>query len=304
MAKETQQEKLEAALREAFATYERSLFPLHRKAVQQSVHNAKNDLMARISELADSKGKLPKNSLNAVQSEIDALERMIYTAYTQALRRELQAASSSATVSTAEALIAALGPSAIMALTGMATASTLRELVETGVLNSLVLSLILGVSVVQFSAEMAERILSRSVNGTNTRRRIRIFAREVSQEIKRAVQKVAQRGGQTGEILRQIEQILRETDWRVERLVDTESMTAYRTSVARLSEMADVFDNVKIIDFPDGHRATHTRHKCYQFAHKDEHGLGIGVYPASTQKIRNPHPQCRSILVPILAENR
>lgn len=282
MAKATPQAKLERTLSELYEQFERTL-PKQRKAVTDGISAARPTA--------------------ATPETIEAMERNIYRAYTTALRAELERTVSTSVDNLATALIAALGPVSVMELAGVATAVSVSELAKSGLLNGLIFVLIFGIDIADFAKSLVEAMMSRtSSDGKNTRQRIRIFANEVAEEITKAITTATRSGRSQTDILGAIDEVLREADWRVDRLVDTESMTAYRTSVTRIVEDSDVFSAVRIIDFPEGHEDVHHRHNCYKYARADEHGLGNGIYPATTRKIRNPHPQCRSILVPILAE--
>ncbi|MDT9121449.1 hypothetical protein RSW84_28795, partial [Escherichia coli] len=55
---------------------------------------------------------------------------------------------------------------------------------------------------------------------------------------------------------------------------------------------------LKITDHP-GHK-NHTRHKCYELAHQNKYGLGMGVYPVDNTEVLSPHPQCTSTLTYVL----
>lgn len=298
MAKKQQQ--LDELMTQSLLSFERLTLNKQPGRIASDIQYVTKPLIARINELADDKGKLPKNTLAELTRDTVALERGVYNVYSTSLRRQLEASAYYSAESTITAIVAVLGPGIVAKIIGLATASSLSQLAETGALASIFFATLTGLSLTEFARLIADYVMRRkSSDGKSTIDRIRIFAREVA----RASAQAVSQGGSAGDIIRRIDNVMRELDWRIERLVETESMTAYRTSVARLSEQEDVISAVKIIDFAEGHESTHPRHKCFQYARADEHGMGEGIYPVHTRKIRNPHPQCRSILVPVLAED-
>jgi hypothetical protein len=296
MAKSTQ-DKLEQSLIESFESFERQI-PKQRKAVLASISTARLALNERLAAKSV-KGVTPKGA--DAQKIVDDAERLIATAYATTLRKELEQTVRASAVSTAEALIAALGPVAVLELTGLVIAMSIAELLETGLLIEFVFALIFGIALTAFVSAIVDSLMRRvESDGRNTNSRIRRFANEVSTELAKVIRQSAANGDNMADLVRKVEQVFAEADWRVRRLVDTEIMAAYRSSVARLTEGSTIVKGLRIIDFPEGHEETHDRHKCYQYAQVDEFGLGKGVYPVTVRKIRNPHPQCRSILVPVL----
>lgn len=284
------QDKLEKTMIESFESFERTI-PKQRKAVLASISTVRLKLIERLAVATSAQKKVDAKQLS------EEAYRMITTAYTTALRKELEQTVRASAVSTSEALIAALGPAAVLELTGIVTAMSIAELVETGLLTELVFALIFGIAITAFVVAVVNGILRRlESDGKNTNQRIRQFAREISLELGR----VLRQESDMSELTKQLEKIFAESEWRVRRLVDTETMSAYRTAVVRLTEGSSLVKGLRIIDFPEGHEDTHDHHKCYKYAQANEHGLGKGVYPIHTKKIRNPHPQCRSILVPVL----
>lgn len=295
----TGQRTLQELVLSAAMDFERNYLAKQPGTVSAEIKASLEVLKARINELANGKGVLSASSKSVLESEISALESTLYRRYSESLRLQLEISSQQALVSNTEALLAAVGPTVLATSVGLATSSSLSSLAETGALTTVLLTLVFGDGILNVAKGIAESIMGRtSDGGINTRRRLRIFAREVSLEIQKRFRTTTS----ARDLLRDIDVILQETDWRVARLVETESMNAYRTSVAKLSEMFDVISHVKIIDFAEGHEATHPGHKCYEYARSNEYGLGKGIYPTTVTKIRKPHPQCRAILVPVIAE--
>lgn len=301
MAK-SKQDKMNALLIEAFEEFERTL-PKQRKSVLASMSNSRLKLADTLSAQTGDDGRIQQSKNSLVVKRISEVERQIVRTYEGALRKELEQTVRVSSESVVNAFIAALGPHAIATLVGASSAIAVSELVKTGAITGIVFALIFGLSVGAFVKTIVDSILSRrGPDGKTTRQRIQLFAKEMTTDISRVVRKSLSEGNTIADILRQIERVYTDADWRVTRLVETESMTAYRTSVARMAEESEQMSAVQIVDFPEGHENTHNRHTCYKYATTDEYGLGVGVYPATVRKIRNPHPQCRSILVPVLAE--
>jgi hypothetical protein len=291
------QDKLEQHLIEAFEEFERTI-PRQRKAVLASISTARLKTSERLAAKAVD-GSIPKST--DVKKLSAEAERLITTAYATSLRTSLEQTVRASAVSTSEALIAALGPAAVLELTGVITALSIAELLETGLLVEFVFAFIFGTAITSFVAAVVNGLLRRiESDGKSTNQRIRIFAREISIELTKILRQGALNGDSMSDLMKKLEKVFAQADWRVRRLVDTETMAAYRTSIARLTDGSSIVKGLRIIDFPEGHEDRHEQHKCYEYAQVDEYGLGKGVYPASTRKIRNPHPQCRSILVPVL----
>lgn len=287
MARNTNaQDKLERAFIASFEEYESSITK-QSKTVLQAISGTR--------------------PINFNAGTLDRLEGRIYATYSQSLRSELETAVHASATNLSDALIAAIGPVAVAELVGIQSAMSAAEMARTGILTGLVFALLFGIGIAEFVDELVESIMNRTSRNTpegpsySTKQRIRQFARQLALEATKVIRQGIRGDSTDGDIARAIGKVYLEADWRVKRLVETETLTAYRTSIAELAGKSSLFENVKIIDFGIGHEHTHPRHRCYKYARADEHGLGPGIYPPTVRKIRNPHPQCRSILVPVLS---
>ncbi|WP_181349393.1 hypothetical protein [Thalassobacillus sp. CUG 92003] len=138
-------------------------------------------------------------------------------------------------------------------------------------------------------------------DGKTLNDRIWQFAGDLRSSIANTVRRGALQGRQVTDIQREVKKTYDNERWKIDRLIETETMTGYREATALGAENSDVVKGVRIVDHPDGH-SHHQTHECYKYARADEHGMGKGVYPPGTQKILQPHPNCRATLHYVLTE--
>lgn len=255
--------------------------PQANSRVAKALEIAQLRVTALIAENAE-KGKLDQKALRRILTELEVIERQLSAELSALIQAEIRKAIEEAGIGLNEVLLAA-GVTAIL-LNDEEEADGILAALGTGLI-ALVL-FVLGATVRR-----------KGDDGLALLDRLRYLAYDLRMELARELRKA---NGNVGKALKANEQVFKGARWRVERLVETETAYAFRRAVARASETSQAVEALRIIDFPHGKPSVHRRHKCYIYAHADEHGLGKGVYPLGTRKILNPHPQCRSIIVPVL----
>lgn len=240
-------------------------------------------------------GKIPTSEIPNVLKELEALDEILYRDMRTAIRTSVKDIAEYSTESLSELIIAAIGVSALAAFIGVSEADLLT--------NQALFSMIIGMGVTDFITSVVTSTFNRvGEDGNNLNDRIRALARILSDEIRNTLRKNIIKGEVNAVTIRELDRVINEYGWRVGTIVDTESFFSARQSVAKFAELSGIVAGLKIIDFPHGKPGEHERHKCFIYAHTDEHGMGRGVYPVTTRKIRNPHPQCRSILTYVMID--
>ena len=238
-------------------------------------------------------GKVPKNRVNALNSELSAVEARLYRDLLSQTTIIIEDAATDASEGLNKALVIAVGATILLAMNEEEEGS--EALTATGFL------LAIGIGLLALIKKVLGTVLGRSGDdGLNLRDRLRKLAADIIADVRKTLRKSSNASEDIADIQRKVAQIFGDVEWRVDRIVETEAPVAYRTAIAQAAELSDLVEALKIIDFPHGKR--HEKHKCYEYARANEHGMGKGVYPVTTRKIRNPHPQCRSRLVLVMKE--
>lgn len=265
-----------------------NVLPRKRAQVNRSIDGFRlpvADVLAKY----ESDGTIPTTSVKNVVDEVRALENSLYRTIQTEMRLAYKDIAEMTTESIAGALIVAFGIPAVLSAIGVATTDVLT--------NQAIFSAAVAMDVLQFIGSVVASVFNRTdSDGKSLNDRIRSYVRDLLRDITDTLRKNIMTGEVTATMLRNIKKDIDRHSWRVNTIVNTESMFAMRQSIAKFGETSDLVEAVKIVDFPHGDPKEHRRHKCYQYANADDHGLGKGVYPVSTRKIRNPHPQCRSVL--------
>jgi CHASE3 domain sensor protein len=295
----TKEEQLNDVLVEIFESLERAI-PRMNGRIRRVVARSRLVVADILAKHADSEGRVPLNKISTVTKEIEQqLDGEIY----RQIKNELESVLTDVGDATITKIVAA-----IVSVIGIST------LVEAGAIAE---------TVAEFGEEYAEAVLwglTRSTyrkhtesvvnsafnrsdgDGKRLNDRLRIIATSLRQEVVTTVRQSIRNRELTSETLRKVKRVFTNSEWRLDTITETESMYTMRQSVAKFAEESGLVKALKIIDIPHGNPLEHHRHRCYIYAHRDEHGLGQGVYPVGTRKIRNPHPRCRAILTFVLAD--
>lgn len=238
-------------------------------------------------------GKVPKNRVNALNSELSAVEARLYRDLLSQTTIIIEDAATDASEGLNKALVIAVGATILLAMNEEEEGS--EALTAAGFL------LAIGIGLLALIKKVLGTVLGRSGDdGLNLRDRLRKLAADIIADVRKTLRKSSNASEDIAGIQRKVAQIFGDVEWRVDRIAETEAPVAYRTAIAQAAELSDLVAALKIIDFPHG--KNHDKHKCYEYARANEHGMGRGVYPVTTRKIRNPHPQCRSRLVLVMKE--
>ena len=243
----------------------------------------------------DEHGKIPKSSIAQVTNELTQIDGLMYRDLRNYLRNVAYRDSEESIISLLDVLIAAVGVVALAEILGIP-----KDVVDRGIDASIIAMYLAGVSVTTSASSLVDSMFNRKgddgLNLYDRLRRVSIsFRREIEREIREGVRKESQ----TSEITQNIQRKVSDFKWRIDSIVETEFMYVQRSAIGKLAEYGEkvgLVVGLKIVDYPHGTFAEHARHRCFIYARANEHGLGRGVYPVSTRKIRNPHPRCRSTL--------
>jgi len=284
-------------LEEAQAAFYRS-FPAYQRQVKQAFDLARtrvSDILLK--HMKD--GKIIPSRYNAISQELASVENALYRDLLLQTTTVLEEAAESAGSTLNEALVVGVVASALLAAQASQYASTARS---TGVaVASLLLAYGIGVST--FLEAVLSTVFRRTgTDGKDLRYRLRKLASDIITEIKSSLRKSIRNREDYATIQQNVLQSFLDVEYRADRITETEAAVAYRTAIAHGSELSGIVQGLKIVDYPHGTPGEHERHKCYEYAHADDYGMGEGVYPVNTRKIRNPHPQCRSRLFIVLKE--
>lgn len=266
--------------------------PAYSRQVKQAFDLAR----ARVSDIIVKyvkDGKVPKNRITAINRELSAVEAALYRDLLSQTTIIIEDTVKDAGEGLNEALVLAVGAVTLYAMQDEQEGS--EALSTAGFL------LAIGMGLLALIKSVLGTVLGRSGDdGLNLRDRLRNLAADIIADVKKTLRKSNNTGEDYANVQKNIAQIFGDVEWRVNRIVDTEVAVAHRTAIAKAAESSDLVAALKIIDFPHG--TNHESHKCYEYARANDHGMGEGVYPVSTRKIRNPHPQCRSRLVLVMKE--
>jgi len=289
---------MDEAIIELYETIERSL-PRKNSQVRRAIEKSRLTIADILAKHANPDGTIPRGKVNVILDEILALENEIYRNLQRELRLVLEDVAQKTTIGLAEAIIAYIGISQLIEVVGLPAA--LAELTIGSV--EAVFSALTGTTYRNHVNSTVSSAFNRiGEDGLVLNDRIRNIAQVLRNEIEVTLRQSIRRGEGTTEIFRRLEQVFSDLSWRLDVITETEALYTLRQTIGKFAEDSGIFKALKIVDFPHGEPGEHERHKCYIYAHRDEHGLGEGVYPVGTRKIRNPHPRCRSVLLPVLID--
>lgn len=245
-------------------------------------------------------GSIPTSKIPQIMRDLDEIEAQMYRNIRDDLRSVVKDIAEQSTTSISEAVIGAIGTGALLSFIGITSVNVLT--------NEAIFSALTGLGVIGFITSIVTSVFNRKGDDDKTLNdRIRSLARLLTNEIRNTLRATIGRGEDNAVIIRELNRVIDENDWRVRTIVETESLYATRQSVAKFAETSEIVKGLRIVDFPQGHEHArgdreHDHHQCFIYAHVDAHGLGEGVYPVTTRKIRNPHPQCRAQLQYVLID--
>lgn len=292
------EQEINEGLEELFEQIERSL-PRRNAQVRRAVDRARLSIADILAKYTDSNGTIPRSKVNAVLRDLAAVEGEIHRNLRNEMAVVVEDVGEETVTELSELILAIIGVAALIKVVGLP--KDFANL-SVGAAES-VFGALTGKTIREFVEAMVSSTFNR--RGSDQKRlndRLRRIARVLRKEIEVTLRESIRNGEGTTEILRKVERKFSDLDWQIDTLVETESLYTMRQSVARFAEESGIVAALKIVDFPHGDIREHMRHKCYIYANRDEHGLGKGVYPIGTRKIRNPHPRCRSMLLFVLKD--
>lgn len=287
------QQKFNSQLDELLHEIERTLPRTSAKLIKatKQIRLRVADILARY---ANEDSVIPRNKVGQVLTEVYRIEQEIY----RVLRQELLSAFEQTAGQTANGLITALalGYGASTLLSAASLPAELAVAVPANV-ASFVFEALLGRTRQSYVQTLSQTPFNRvDSDGKRLGDRLREVARLLTNGIADTLRKSIRNGEVTSTTTRKTERSFRDTVDRLRLIAETEVLYVMRNGIALFAQLSGLAKGLRIQDYPHGKPGEHQRHKCYVYAHQDEYGLGTGVYPVNTKKIRNPHPQCRSTL--------
>ena len=253
-----------------------------------------------LAKYTDDSGKIPKNKAGAVVNELNStVQREVYTTITAELKDRFRNTSENTAIGIALAFRAGIDTATLLSIAGVtdATVSFSEELLK------FVLSALMRRPTKGFIDNLALSPFNRvDSDGKRLSDRLREVASRLMSELAETLRKSIRKSEVTPTILRKMQKDFRNLADRTKLILETEMLYVMRNGIATFAEYSGVVKALRIQDYPHGKPGEHERHKCYIYAHRDEYGLGMGVYPVKTRKIRHPHPNCRSTLHLIFKE--
>lgn len=156
-----------------------------------------------------------------------------------------------------------------------------------------------GIVVDRVNADVARYVINRfGEDGLVLSDRVWNLAGDIRDEMSKTLRTGIIRGESVSALIKRIRAVHDNETWKIRRLVVTEGNTAHRTATAYNAQRSNVVKGVKINDRP-GHN-NHTKHRCYDLAHRDPYGMGAGVYKPTDIEIFSPHPNCTSFITYVL----
>ena len=221
------------------------------------------------------------------------VQREVYTTITAELKDRFRSTSENTATGIALALYAGINTTTLLSIAGVtdATATVSEELLK------FILSALMRKPTKGFIENLAQSPFDRvDSDGKRLSDRLREAASRLMSELAETLRKSIRKSEVTPVILRKMQKDFRNLADRTKLLLETEMLYVMRNGIATFAENSDFVKALRIQDYPHGKPGEHKRHKCYIYAHRDEYGMGMGVYPVKTLKIRHPHPNCRSTL--------
>lgn len=287
------QRKFNAQLDELLENLENTL-PKKYGQLTRAADRARLDVEDIIAKYADANGVIPRSKQSAVIRDLQRVEGQIY----RDIQRELQVMFNATAEATAMGLSLAVA-TAIDTATLLAVAGIAKTLADI----TLLFPALIGKSTDQFIKDLAKTPFNRKdSDGLRLNDRLRNIAGTIIREVSSTLRKSIRNGEVTSKMNRKVRDDFNSLAWRLKTMVETEILYVMRNGIATFAELSGIAKGLRIKDYPHGTPGEHERHACYVYAHADEHGMGVGVYPVHTRKIRHPHPRCRSTLHLVLVD--
>jgi hypothetical protein len=263
--------------------------PRHYGQLTRASERARLTIEDIIAKYAGPDGVIPRSKQGAVIRDLQRIEGQIYRDIRDELRMVFESTAQAQAMGLALAVNSALDTATLLAVAGIAKAYA-----ET---VAFLFGALIGKSTMEFSQDIAKTPFNRKdSDGLRLNDRLRDIARTITREVSSTLRKSIRNGEVTSQMNRKVHRDFKSLAWRLRTIVETETLYLHRNAVGAFAELSGIAQGVKIVDYPHGKPGEHERHMCHIYAHQDEHGMGQGVYPVGTRKVRHPHPRCRSTL--------
>lgn len=214
-----------------------------------------------ISSYADKDGKIDRRRMNKLLRELDAVERDIRDEVMESLEDFADETSERS----AKKIAGLLGITA-----SSAYLSRIRKQVRRDVINS------------------------KGEDGLRLRDRVWSVSGNIRDELTKTIRQSVRRGEPVTDIIGKAKDAYDGELWKMDRIVRTEGLTAFRSAVLESARRKD--GKPGWVRFHEGTcgRPDHYTHNCYELEREDRHGMGKGVFKTSDKDILRPHPNCTS----------
>lgn len=279
-----------------FLQFERSQLPKLRRQFAEAVDSTRLQVNDLLTKHAKNDGTISKARINSLVRELEGVEKSTRKKGEQAMRDIANTTAATAAIGANAALIIGIEATILAAIVGVSMASLAAQ---AGKALAEGMALALGVTFATIKRRTVDYIMNGEIGGMTFVERWWAFSGGLRSDLAKAIRRDALQGRTVQQIMRDVNRVYRDQQWKLDRLVETEALSAYREATALAAQKSKVVKGLRIVDYP-GH-PHHKTHECYIYAH-DDIGIGTGVYPVTETKIIRPHVQCRSSLHFVLTE--
>lgn len=273
--------------------------PLKSGRVLRASNRSRLTIEDILAKYAGADGKIPRGKTGAVIRDLQRIEGEIYRDVRDELRLIFNDSAKETATGLSLAVMATLDVATVLSIAGIT--GTVASLGANAAY--LIFEALLGKTREDFIEDLAKTPFNRKDDdGLRLNDRLNDISRTIFRQVSGTLRKSIRNGEVTSDMNRKVKRDFKSIAGRLRRIVETEALYVMRNGVGIFAELSGIAKGLRIQDYPHGKPGEHERHKCYIYAHQDEHGMGKGVYPVTTRKIRHPHPQCRSTLHLVLID--
>lgn len=135
-------------------------------------------------------------------------------------------------------------------------------------------------------------VKSIKVGDKTLEQRIKVQASETVSDLRKYIRSGILSGTDSEDIYVKVRNVFKDTNWKVQRLIESEVYTTYRYTFGQTALM-NGYDWIQLHEAFPRHPRRKT-HECYKLINEDRYGKGKGVFKSTDCEIYFPHPKCTS----------